>query len=137
MLRLFSWIAQRYSFVCSFVALESCIEVSEDGWSPGNLAVPVEVVITSVVVFLLSVSAAVIMLSCYSNACSWLLSLLQVHSIVFFSAVWNHDVSVFIQWDLAIDGSICVLRSYFILPGSGQWNCSKEMLSARWVVLVF
>lgn len=135
MLCLFSWIAQRYSFVCSFVALKSYIEVSEDGWSPGNLAIPVEVTITSVVVFLLS--AVVIMLSCYSNACSWLLSLLQVHSTVFFRAFWNHDVSVFIQWDLAIDGSICVLRSYFISPGSGQWNCIKETLSGRWVVLVF
>lgn len=45
------------AFVCSYIALKSCMEGSEDGWSSGNLAVLVEVMITSVVVFLLSVSA--------------------------------------------------------------------------------
>lgn len=32
--------------ICSLAVLKSCIEASEDAWSPSNLAAPVEVMMT-------------------------------------------------------------------------------------------
>lgn len=82
---------------------------------------------------LLPGSAVVIMLSCSANACSWLLSPLQVVSTVFFSALQYRDASVFCQWHLAIDapgvfwGAISFCQEVVAMElwqGNAEWQVS-------------
>lgn len=115
------------AFVCSFAALKSCIEVSEDEWSPGNLAAPVEVMITSVVVFLLSVSAVVIVLF----QCTFTTSLPSPRTqYCLFRCFLKPWCFSFHSMGSCNRFSICVLRSYFILPGSYP---NEIVARKRWV----